>query len=771
MSDPRGDEPTVAGATPDPRSGEATDPRLPEQIAGRWDILALIGTGGMGNVYRAHDRELGETIALKVLRRSAGPGAADALERFRAEVKLARRVTHVNVARTHDIGKHDDMLFLTMELVDGESLGRRVARGALPWRDAVAIARGICAGVGAAHAAGVVHRDLKPDNVMLAGDGRVVVTDFGIAAIHELGSGEDTIEVTGTPAWMAPEQLAGTSDARSDVYAIGEILWTMLTGAHPWTHEGRLQILPRITEPAPSMSRGLAPEPVIEVIERCLARVPADRYADARAVGEALAAAEAADPTAPRRPVASVVAAPPREVRVGVEPIRNLGAAADDFVAAGLVEDLIDVLGRVRDLRVRALGEGSARDDLDVVVAGSLRRAGDMVRIAVRAAGARDGFQIWSQRFDRRLDQILQLSDEVAHDVAAALSATSVRGADREVATDRVVVELYLRARQLVESNWLDDPRPLALYQEALARDPDAPVILSAYATLLARRLGGDDDLRTSAEAEALARRAIAGGGGRAEPWVALSVVFYNQSRAAPALRAARIALERGPGLAEANDHAGRMLLEIDPGLVEATALLERARWANPKLPNTLVDLVRAHALRGDWDRVDELHEHPGTSSIIALLVSRARMTLWRGYAAGDPAPPMPDLARLRWIDDVIRDAFHRGALSDDNAQLWCERVAAMPAGSRVHRFFAQLGTEIALRFGHRDAGWRLLDDAVANGLLDIAWLEHAPLFDGVREDPRFVAARAEVADRAARLLAVWRGPLPAADPDAITRG
>ena len=167
----------------------------------------------MGNVYRAHDRMLGEDVALKVLRWRR----RRLLERFRREVRLARRVTHVNVARTHDIGRHGDTVFLTMELVDGEPLTRRLARGPLRWRDAVAIGRGICAGVGAAHAAGVVHRDLKPDNVMLARDGRVVVTDFGVAATSEVARDGRTVEVTGTPAgwrpssWPAPPTRPPTS--------------------------------------------------------------------------------------------------------------------------------------------------------------------------------------------------------------------------------------------------------------------------------------------------------------------------------------------------------------------------------------------------------------------------------------------------------------------------------------------------------------------------------------------------------------------------------
>jgi len=762
MSASLGDEPTISGP-----GVETADLDAHARIAERWEIVALIGAGGMGNVYRARDHELGEDVALKVLRRSVG---GEALERFRAEVKLARRVTHVNVARTHDIGKHGDAMFLTMELVDGEPLTQRIARGPVPWREAVQIARGICAGVGAAHQAGVVHRDLKPDNVMLARDGRAVVTDFGIAATQALASGESTVEVTGTPAWMAPEQLVGSADARSDVYALGEILFTMLIGEHPWVRDGALEVMTRIHETARHLPRKGIPEPIAAVIDRCLARDAARRPADGRELGALLAAAESAVDTTPGA-VRRVEAGPKnaRDVHVGVDAIKNLGDPADEFVAAGLVEDLIDMLGRARGIRVRAM-VGGGRDDLDVVVGGSLRRLGDTVRINVRAVGARDGFQIWGARFDRPLDQILRVSDEVARDVATALSTTATHGGlGRDVATDQVVVELYLKARQLTEVSWLDDLRPLALYQAALERDPDSPVVLSAYATLLARRLNAAP-LDTAPDADgalALARRAIERGPGLGEPWMALSVVFYNQSRMLPAMRAIRVALDRAPALAEVVDAAGRMLLELEPDLTEALGLLERARWANPRLPNNLVDLVRAHALRGDWDQVDRLLNSPGTESVSARLISRARMTLWRGGDLPSFPSEIPGLHRFKWVLDTVGGAMKTGTLRDEPAAAWTERVGELVPGSRVRRYFAQLGAEIALRFGNLEHGRAMIDEAVMHGLVDLVWLDHCPLLAPLRQDARFLALRRIVEERGAPVLAVWRGPLPAPDVEA----
>src|SRR5262249_20544803 len=207
--------------------GATVDP-APPVLAGRYEVLGLLGAGGMGAVYRVRDVRLGEIVALKMLRPEAGR-TDEMIARFRGEVRLARRVTHRNVARTFDLGEHDGEPFLTMECVDGGSLAAHLAeRGALPIGDTLAIVDAMCAALTAAHDAGVVHRDLKPENVLLARAGRGVVTDFGVAMPGE--QGDDAI--AGTPAYMAPEQrtVGAAVDRRADVYALGVVLHEMLTG-------------------------------------------------------------------------------------------------------------------------------------------------------------------------------------------------------------------------------------------------------------------------------------------------------------------------------------------------------------------------------------------------------------------------------------------------------------------------------------------------------------------------------------------------------------
>jgi serine/threonine protein kinase len=214
--------------TPAPR---LSDPRFIAGtiLAGRYRILTLLGRGGMGEVYKADDLRLDHPVALKFLPDTLALDAA-ALARFHAEVRIARQVSHPNVCRVHDVGDIDGLQFLTMEYIDGEDLAsllRRIKR--LPADTAVEVARQICAGLAAAHDAGVVHRDLKPANVMIDGRGRARLTDFGVAAIARDMRGADSL--VGTPSYMAPEQLKGQdASVRSDIYALGLVLYEIFTG-------------------------------------------------------------------------------------------------------------------------------------------------------------------------------------------------------------------------------------------------------------------------------------------------------------------------------------------------------------------------------------------------------------------------------------------------------------------------------------------------------------------------------------------------------------
>jgi predicted Ser/Thr protein kinase len=293
------------------RSSNAVDFQLAEGrflpgrlVAGRYRIIALLGRGGMGEVYRADDLTLGQAVALKFLPDEAASDEG-LLERFRNEVRIARKVSHPNICRVYDVGDVDGQTFFTMEYIDGEDLASLLRRiGRLPSDKAVEIARQVCAGLAAAHAKGVLHRDLKPANIMLDGRGQAVIMDFGLAGVADNIRGAEVR--SGTPAYMSPEQIAGTEvTMRSDIYSLGLVLYEVFTGKRAFaeTKAGTIHGAADRTPSRPSsMVKDL--DPVIEkVILRCLETQPSGRPANALAVaaalpgGDPLAAALAAGET------------------------------------------------------------------------------------------------------------------------------------------------------------------------------------------------------------------------------------------------------------------------------------------------------------------------------------------------------------------------------------------------------------------------------------------------------------------------------------------
>jgi len=288
----RGDDDTIAGTLP----ATTVDPtELPEMVAGRYRIVRWLGGGGMGRVYEAIDSELGERVALKMLRAGLSD---DALERFRREVRLTRRIQHRNVARMFDIGEHAGDRFLTMELVDGASLARELGR-AMPWVQLAPLAIQLCEGLAAAHRVGVVHRDLKPDNILIErATERAVITDFGVARSDDDAMVTQAGSIVGTPRYMAPEQLAGHEvDARSDIFSLGVVLYELATGVRPWAGDNAIALaVAQATQPARPIVSSILPPGFVALLERCL---ECDRRRRPASVGELLATLQAPDAMAP----------------------------------------------------------------------------------------------------------------------------------------------------------------------------------------------------------------------------------------------------------------------------------------------------------------------------------------------------------------------------------------------------------------------------------------------------------------------------------------
>jgi serine/threonine protein kinase len=266
-------------------------------FANRYEVKEILGQGGMGTVFKAVDRELGEVIAIKTLKKDFLAQDPTALERFRGEIRLARRISHRNVVRTHDIGDHSGVYFITMECVDGKSLRELIkSRGRLPVAITLSVGKQLARALEIAHEQGVIHRDIKPHNMAVQADGVLKVMDFGIARLAQRPQESGVTQagtIVGTPEYMAPEQLSGKElDARVDLYAAGCVLYECLTGKPPITADTPYELVAKLIEDTPPGVRTInpeVPESLDALIAQLLAKEPEDRVASATVLHDRLA--------------------------------------------------------------------------------------------------------------------------------------------------------------------------------------------------------------------------------------------------------------------------------------------------------------------------------------------------------------------------------------------------------------------------------------------------------------------------------------------------
>lgn len=757
-------------------------------IAGRYRLIEQVGRGGMGAVYRAFDRELDDTVALKVLFQTTTPTPA-VLDAFRSEVKLARKVTHPNVARTFDIGEHDGVRFVTLEFIDGVTLRDRLPIGAskpLPQSEVVTIVTAVCLGLEAAHAVGVVHRDLKPENILLGKDGRIAIVDFGIAGGDVADdSAPRPAHVLGTPMYLSPEQAEGKhTDQRTDLYSLGALLFEMVTGRQPFSGASLLEVVTaRLNGPPPDPSEyieGLAPA-LRNLVVHLMQREPSLRPSSARAVLEALADLDSAAVStrsvrSPRVARSGSLPTATRDVStVAVLPLAYRGPAEEDYLADGLSEDLVDQLAMGGSLRVRPYGSvlrfaqrqtGVAPDPavvgrelgVDIVVEGSIQRIGSQqLRVAVRVTNVSDGFQIWAQRFEVPASELLRLSDQIAQAIVTATTGEEPQRPAR-AASDSGAIELYLRARHALvrfELNALDQSIQLA--DEALRLAPDDPafVVLGAR---LHTRAWFNGSAASAARADQLSRRALELAPDQAEPHFAMAIVEVQRNNIGSAFRHLALALRKNRMLAEAHALVGRLLAELGD-VARAQQYLETSYRLEPSDMFLLGDLARIKLLLGDreeglrlLDRCADLPGHTMWAQIARLLswtgdVERAQR--WRARPELDQ--PANLLAR------VVFDRMISGDLAQDPRRLFNAEGKAAAASARGRVFAYQIIAEVQAGNGDLDAAMRTLEDAVASGLIDVLWIEGCPYFAPLRARPRHAELARVVRSRADGLLALSR--------------
>src|SRR5262245_52370891 len=475
-------------------------------------ILRKIGQGGRGEVFLAEDTILDRKVALKFLSSSTAQ-RPDVRARFLMEAKCAASIDHPFICKVYETGEAEGLGFIALEFVEGQTLADKLGAGPLPLEEALTIAIQIAEGVAAAHERGLIHRDLKPNNIMISRSGHIKVMDFGLAKQLTTqpaesddvtsAAGMQTVDgsLIGTPAYMSPEQIRGErTDARSDVFGMGLVYFHAFSGVHPFLKRTVQATMGAIAYEETPVLSSLAQIPVqlSEIVTRMLMKDAANRYPSAREVRDDLIRF--------RNSLAASVKAS-RQPTVAILPFVDLSPARDqEYFCDGLAEELITALNKAEGLRVASrtssfrfrgsnvdMREVQERLKVEMVLEGSVRKAGDKVRIVVKLVALETGYPLWSERYDRQFDDIFEIQDEIAQSIADKLklsvpsvnASKSIGGSPENIRA----YESYLKGRYYWNKRTEENlKRSIDFFQRALVEDshytPALAGLAESYVTL-----------------------------------------------------------------------------------------------------------------------------------------------------------------------------------------------------------------------------------------------------------------------------------------------
>jgi len=706
---------------------------LEDALATSYRLDRELGRGGMATVYLAHDVRHNRRVALKVLHpdlsNSIGP------DRFLREIQLAAQLNHPHIVPLFDSGGAGGFLFYVMPVVEGETLRDRLLRdGQIPLEESLNLVRGIASALDYAHRQNIVHRDIKPENVMLQ-DGEAVVMDFGIGKAVSMAAGDTLTQtgmVVGTPAYVSPEQAAGETriDGRSDQYSLACVLFEMLSGRKPFTGPTAQSVISkRFTDPVPSLRSivELTTDEVENALAKALSRDATDRFGTTVEFARALVATHLSTPDG--SPLGQAGSAK----SIAVLPFTNMSADPEgDFFADGIADEIITALSKVKALRVVSrtssftfkgknddIREIGRKLQVSTILEGSIRKAGKRLRLNAQLVSTSDSSQLWAERYDRELEDVFAIQDEIASSIVAALRVVLTedeKKAIEQVPTTNIdAYEYYLRGRQFFHQHRRRSHEfARQLCERAIELDPGYALAHCGVADCCSFLYQYFD-----ASAENL-RKAIS---------------------------ASRRALDLAPQLAESHASAG-LAISLTGNFDEAEKEFEEAMRLNPKSFEAAYFYARACAAQGKHEDAAKWYERavavrPDDFAALMLLggtyaaLERSEDTtkaMRRAYdAARKHLELNPDNPRALYMGAAaLVDLGEREKALD-----WNRRAEAMEPDDPSVLYNVACGYAV---LEMRNEGIVALTKAIDHGFGHWKWIEHDSTLDNLRSEPGFVA-------------------------------
>ncbi len=809
-------------------------PRRSELIGrslGHYRITAALGAGGMGEVYRATDTKLGREVAIKMLPAAVAQDA-ERLARFEREARSLASLNHPNIVTIFSVEEAGGSRFLTMELVEGESLDTLIAPGGLSLSRFFEIGVPLADALSAAHGSGIVHRDLKPANVMMTREGRVKVLDFGLAKLEAAESDPNLTntptqsradltsegQVFGTVAYMSPEQTRGGKiDARSDVFSLGVVLYQMVTGERPFQGASAVDMISSILRDSPPSvtdRRGDLPPHLARILRRCLEKDPRDRYQTSRDVynelrdlrAETSSASSAPSPrsevvvgerapaaarAAWKRPAWAAVAAAlllavlylatrsrfmpssSRAPEAGTEPlaIRSIavlpldnysGDPSQDYFAEGMTDELTAALATISQLRVISRGsamqfkgrnrpptpEIAKRLNVDAVVEGSVRRAGDKVRITAQLIDARADRHLWAKSFERHSRDVLALQDElasaIAREIHVQLTPAEQSRLTRAPSVNPAAYDAYLKGRYFFNRPSDENlKKAIALFEEASKLDPSfAPAFSGLSDAYL--WAGFNEGVLTASEArsraKAAAEKAIRLDDASAEAHTSFAVykAWYEHDWAGSETEFRR-GLALNPNYSFAHDQFG-LVLAYEGRLDEAVAEGKRAAELDPLSPQIPLDALIAVAWQGKYEAAKDLSRR--AANLDPTFFFPPLMDGWIDIQAGKVNDAIPHIQKAKALESPPFVAawlgYAYGVTGDrERAMAAIEELKRTSLQGYVPPFNLAI---VYLGLGDRARALDYLERAYDADSQWMIYLRGDRIFDPLRSEPRFAA-------------------------------